>query len=211
MLKNTSGIMTRNGDGLCTMTTRYLSSWYWRVHRCTCRVVLPVDNYPGPHYYSRPQWAPEYHFVFCSDKSLPPRKATQELPCSTAGGAKLAYHPPETGCLQVPMPCVSSLPGVIKITTLSSSAFCRGIYYFSWLPFQQSLPTSFDLKLCRRAFKGFDIATVAAFTDSDVDRLLRPDSGIVRHKGKISSAVSNARSRQPAGQYNFWYRRKPQR
>jgi DNA-3-methyladenine glycosylase I len=43
----------------------------------------------------------------------------------------------------------------------------------------------------RRAFKDFDLARVARFTARDVDRLLR-DSGIVRHRGKIASAVNNA-------------------
>ena len=44
----------------------------------------------------------------------------------------------------------------------------------------------------RAAFCGFDIATVAAFGPEDVERLLG-DAGIVRHRGKIVSAVNNAR------------------
>ena len=44
----------------------------------------------------------------------------------------------------------------------------------------------------RAAFAGFDIASVAAFGDGDVERLLG-DAGIVRHRGKIASAVNNAR------------------
>ena len=44
----------------------------------------------------------------------------------------------------------------------------------------------------RAAFGGFDIATVAAFGPADVERLLG-DAGIVRHRGKIDSAVNNAR------------------
>ena len=43
----------------------------------------------------------------------------------------------------------------------------------------------------RAAFCGFDIATVAAFGPEDVERLLG-DTGIVRHRGKIVSAVNNA-------------------
>lgn len=43
----------------------------------------------------------------------------------------------------------------------------------------------------RRAFAGFDIDAVAAFDGSDVERLLG-DAGIVRHRGKILSAVNNA-------------------
>ena len=44
----------------------------------------------------------------------------------------------------------------------------------------------------RAAFRGFDIAAVAAFGSADVERLLT-DAGIVRHRGKIASAVNNAR------------------
>ena len=43
----------------------------------------------------------------------------------------------------------------------------------------------------RAAFKGFDISAVAAFGSGDVERLLG-DAGIVRHRGKIVSAVNNA-------------------
>ena len=44
----------------------------------------------------------------------------------------------------------------------------------------------------RAAFRGFDIAAVAAFGPGDIERLL-DDAGIVRHRGKITSAVNNAR------------------
>jgi len=44
----------------------------------------------------------------------------------------------------------------------------------------------------RRAFSGFDIESVAAFGEADVERLVA-DPGIVRHRGKIVSAVNNAR------------------
>lgn len=44
----------------------------------------------------------------------------------------------------------------------------------------------------RAAFAGFDIPTVAAFTDADVERLVG-DSGIVRHRGKIVSTINNAK------------------
>ena len=43
----------------------------------------------------------------------------------------------------------------------------------------------------RAAFCGFDIDAVAAFGPRDVERLLG-DAGIVRHRGKIASAVNNA-------------------
>lgn len=44
----------------------------------------------------------------------------------------------------------------------------------------------------RRAFAGFDFQRVARYTPARVNRLLQ-DSGIVRHRGKIEAAVSNAR------------------
>ena len=44
----------------------------------------------------------------------------------------------------------------------------------------------------RIAFRGFDINKVAAMTEADVERLLL-DAGIVRHRGKISSTINNAR------------------
>lgn len=45
----------------------------------------------------------------------------------------------------------------------------------------------------RQAFAGFDIATVAGFTDRDVDRLM-DDAGIVRNRAKIEATVTNARA-----------------
>ena len=44
----------------------------------------------------------------------------------------------------------------------------------------------------RRAFEGFEPAVVARFGDRDIERLLA-DSGIVRNRLKVESAVSNAR------------------
>ena len=45
----------------------------------------------------------------------------------------------------------------------------------------------------RRAFAGFDIPQVAAFTDADVARLLG-DAGIVRNRAKVNAAINNARA-----------------
>jgi len=44
----------------------------------------------------------------------------------------------------------------------------------------------------RRAFADFDISRVARFGARDIARLLG-DAGIVRHRGKIESAINNAR------------------
>lgn len=45
----------------------------------------------------------------------------------------------------------------------------------------------------RKAFDGFAIAKVAAYTESDVERLLA-DEGIVRNRAKVEAAISNARA-----------------
>lgn len=44
----------------------------------------------------------------------------------------------------------------------------------------------------RRAFAGFDIDRVGRFGAREIERLLQ-DEGIVRHRGKIESAINNAR------------------
>ena len=55
----------------------------------------------------------------------------------------------------------------------------------SWLTILRKRPAF------RKAFAGFDPAAVAAFGPPDVDRLLG-DAGIVRHRGKIEAAITNA-------------------
>ena len=45
----------------------------------------------------------------------------------------------------------------------------------------------------RRAFRGFDVAEVAAMTGQDVDRLVQ-DTSIIRNHGKIQATVDNARA-----------------
>jgi len=45
----------------------------------------------------------------------------------------------------------------------------------------------------REVFAGFDVATVAAFGDDDLARLLE-DPGIIRNRAKVRSAVTNARA-----------------
>lgn len=44
----------------------------------------------------------------------------------------------------------------------------------------------------RRAFDGFDAERMACYGAADIERLLG-DAGIVRHRGKIESAINNAR------------------
>lgn len=44
----------------------------------------------------------------------------------------------------------------------------------------------------RRAFAGFDIPTLAAWSDAKIDELVT-DAGIIRHRGKITATLNNAR------------------
>ena len=45
----------------------------------------------------------------------------------------------------------------------------------------------------RTAFRGFDVAEVAAMTERDVDRLVR-DASIIRNRAKIQATIDNARA-----------------
>ena len=45
----------------------------------------------------------------------------------------------------------------------------------------------------RAAFEGFDLETVAGYDEPDIERLLA-DPGIVRHRGKITAAIGNAKA-----------------
>ena len=45
----------------------------------------------------------------------------------------------------------------------------------------------------RRAFVDWDVVQIAAFGEADIERLVL-DAGIVRHRGKIMSTISNARA-----------------
>ncbi|RAJ71512.1 DNA-3-methyladenine glycosylase I [Streptomyces sp. Amel2xB2] len=51
----------------------------------------------------------------------------------------------------------------------------------------------------RRAFAGFRIAEVAAFTEADEERLLG-DAGIIRNRAKIQAAVANAKVASALGE-----------
>jgi 3-methyladenine DNA glycosylase Tag len=66
---------------------------------------------------------------------------------------------------------------------LTQAVFQSG---FSWEVIRDKWPNF------REAFAGFDIPTVAAYGDEDVDRLLK-NRGIVRNGRKITSTIQNAR------------------
>jgi DNA-3-methyladenine glycosylase I len=67
---------------------------------------------------------------------------------------------------------------------LSLEAFQSGL---SWLTILRKRENF------RRAFAGFDIDTVARYTDADVARLMA-DQGIVRNRAKIEATIANARA-----------------
>ncbi len=59
----------------------------------------------------------------------------------------------------------------------------------------------------RRAYQGFDIDTIAAYTESDRARLLS-DAGIIRNRLKVNAAIENARRiqvlRKEYGSFKGW-------
>lgn len=66
---------------------------------------------------------------------------------------------------------------------LSLEGFQAGL---SWITILRRRPAF------RAAFAGFDIPTVAAFDERDVERLMQ-DPGIIRNRAKIDATISNAR------------------
>ncbi len=67
---------------------------------------------------------------------------------------------------------------------LTLEAFQSGL---SWITILRKRPSF------RQAFAGFDIPTVAAFDEADVERLMG-DAGIVRNRAKVRAAISNAQA-----------------
>jgi DNA-3-methyladenine glycosylase I len=97
--------------------------------------------------------------------------------CSWAGSDALytRYHDEEWGC---PVADERHL-----FEKLCLEGFQSGL---SWLTILRKRDNF------RAAFRGFDLEAVAGFGARDVARLLK-DAGIVRHRGKIESAINNAR------------------
>jgi DNA-3-methyladenine glycosylase I len=98
--------------------------------------------------------------------------------CWWGGGADAAYrayHDDEWG-----MPVTDDMRLFEKLTL---EGFQSGL---SWLTILRKR------EAFRQAFAGFDFARVARFGKRDVERLLG-DASIVRHRGKIESAINNAR------------------
>ncbi len=79
--------------------------------------------------------------------------------------------------------------GVALFERMSLEAFQSGL---SWLTILRKRENF------RRAFSGFDIETVAGYTDDDVQRLMT-DQGIVRNLAKIQATLANARAAAELG------------
>jgi DNA-3-methyladenine glycosylase I len=102
--------------------------------------------------------------------------ADGRLRCSWAGSAAeyLDYHDTEWG---------RELRGDQALfERLSLEAFQSGLSWITILRKREGF---------RAAFRGFDVAQVAAFGPSDVERLLA-DTGIVRNRAKIEATIANA-------------------
>lgn len=66
---------------------------------------------------------------------------------------------------------------------LSLEGFQAGL---SWITILRRRPAF------REVFRDFDIDTVADFDETDIERLVQ-DAGIIRHRGKITAVIDNAR------------------
>ncbi|WP_375483839.1 DNA-3-methyladenine glycosylase I [uncultured Jatrophihabitans sp.] len=88
----------------------------------------------------------------------------------------VAYHDDEWG---------TELHGDVALfERLTLEGFQSGL---SWLTILRKRPAF------REAFRGFDLSAIAAFDESDRERLLA-DAGIVRNRAKIDATIGNARA-----------------
>ena len=110
-----------------------------------------------------------------SNGALPGPDGRLRCPWALGTPDYLEYHDTEWG-----RP-VTSVSGLYERLTLE--AFQSGLAWITILRKREQF---------RRAFDGFSIETVAAYSDADVARLLA-DPGIVRNRMKIDAALHNAR------------------
>lgn len=96
--------------------------------------------------------------------------------CSWAGDDEIyiRYHDDEWG---VP---THDDPELFEMLVLES--FQAGLSWITILKKRENF---------RKAFDGFDVEKVAGYSEDKVEEL-RQNEGIIRHKGKISSAINNA-------------------
>ncbi|MFC7343189.1 DNA-3-methyladenine glycosylase I [Saccharopolyspora griseoalba] len=111
-----------------------------------------------------------------SERAVVGEDGRARCPWSAGQDDYMAYHDHEWG---VPL---RGVPELFERITLE--AFQSGL---SWLTILRKRPAF------RKAFAGFDPAAVAAFTETDRQRLLS-DAGIVRNRAKVDAAINNARA-----------------
>ena len=102
-------------------------------------------------------------------------------PWGAGDPVNLAYHDAEWG-----MPVHGEAAHLERLTL---EAFQSGLAWITILRKREGF---------RAAFAAFDIATVAAFGERDVERLMA-DAGIVRNRQKIDAAINNARAALDVG------------
>ena len=115
----------------------------------------------------------------------------------TSDAEYMRYHDEEWG---VPQP-----GDQLMFEKISLEGFQAGL---SWITILRRRPGF------RAAFHDFDINTVAAYTDADVERLMN-DERIIRNKAKINAVIKNARITQelvadnPGALYDLVWEHKP--
>lgn len=115
------------------------------------------------------------------------------------------------GCVQIALNIITGADGIVRCAWCGTDPEYVRYHDFEWGRKTTDDRAIFE-KLClegfqsglswltilrkresfRRAFKGFDPATVARFGERDIKRLLA-DASIVRHRGKIEATINNAR------------------
>ena len=97
--------------------------------------------------------------------------------CSWAGDDELyiRYHDTEWG--------VPTYDDELLFEMLILESFQAGLSWITILKKRENF---------RQAFDGFDVKKVADYDDDKIEEL-KNNSGIIRHKGKITSAINNAR------------------
>jgi DNA-3-methyladenine glycosylase I len=108
-------------------------------------------------------------------EALPGPDGLLRCPWALSAPEYVGYHDNEWG-----RP-VSTVQGLYERMTLE--AFQSGLSWITILRKRENF---------RRAFDGFRLERVAAFTEDDIERLLS-DPGIIRNRAKIAAAIQNAR------------------